>query len=129
MAVWNNTVTANAAETALSLPSDLAVLAGIPQGKVAHAANTAAILANTTANSYVTGLKVGIVPVSVEKKNSANLTSVAEGKKVPHVGWTLRKEGTGGRAGRVTYEVLVAGSGAVSQNNAANAGGTLFPVP
>lgn len=29
-------------------------------------------------------------------------------KGVPHTGWVLRTEGTGGRAGRVQYEVLVA---------------------
>lgn len=29
-------------------------------------------------------------------------------KGIPHTGWVLRREGTGGRAGRVSYEVLVA---------------------
>jgi hypothetical protein len=32
-----------------------------------------------------------------------------EGKHSAHTGWVIRKEGTGGRAGRVSYEVLVAG--------------------
>lgn len=41
----------------------------------------------------------------------------ASNKGVPHTGWVLRTEGTGGRAGRVQYEVLVAG-GIVSDNNA-----------
>lgn len=31
-----------------------------------------------------------------------------EASKVTHAGWVLRREGTGGRAGRVTYETLVA---------------------
>lgn len=33
----------------------------------------------------------------------------AKNKGIPHTGWVLRTEGTGGRAGRVQYEVLVAG--------------------
>lgn len=33
----------------------------------------------------------------------------AANKGIPHTGWVLRTEGTGGRAGRVHYEVLVAG--------------------
>lgn len=32
----------------------------------------------------------------------------AQNKGVPHAGWVLRTEGTGGRAGRVQYETLVA---------------------
>ena len=35
-------------------------------------------------------------------------TSGAKFNGVPHAGWVLRTEGTGGRAGRVQYEVLVA---------------------
>lgn len=33
---------------------------------------------------------------------------LTEARKVTHAGWVLRREGTGGRAGRVTYETLVA---------------------
>lgn len=33
----------------------------------------------------------------------------AANKGIPHTGWVLRTEGSGGRAGRVQYEVLVAG--------------------
>lgn len=33
-----------------------------------------------------------------------------EADAVPHAGWVRRTEGSGGRAGRVSYEVLVAGS-------------------
>lgn len=33
---------------------------------------------------------------------------VTESRKVAHSGWQIRREGTGGRAGRVTYETLVA---------------------
>ena len=34
-----------------------------------------------------------------------------------HAGWVLRKEGTGGRAGRVTYETLVAASSLVADGS------------
>lgn len=36
-------------------------------------------------------------------------TSVHAGRAVAHSGWVVKKEGTGGRAGRVQYETLVAG--------------------
>jgi hypothetical protein len=40
----------------------------------------------------------------------ANLVyMLGEGDLVSHSGWVLRREGSGNRAGRVTYEVLVAG--------------------
>lgn len=38
-----------------------------------------------------------------------NPTSVHAGRAVAHSGWVIKKEGTGGRAGRVQYETLVAG--------------------
>lgn len=42
-----------------------------------------------------------------------------EGQRVSHTGWNVRKEGTGGRAGRVNYECLVAGgiTGASNTNS------------
>jgi len=52
--------------------------------------------------------------------NGATATAVlntSEGKKgAPHAGWVLRTEGSGGRAGRVTYETLVA-MGSISTDN------------
>jgi hypothetical protein len=42
---------------------------------------------------------------------------------IPHSGWVLRKEGTGLRAGRVTYEVLVA-TGTINTDGSDN---TWFP--
>lgn len=41
--------------------------------------------------------------------NAWGKVNLAEASGVAHSGWVLRKEGTGGRAGRVTYETLVAG--------------------
>lgn len=54
--------------------------------------------------------------------NGATATAsinTSEGKKgAPHAGWVLRKEGSGGRAGRVTYETLVAMGSISTDNNA-----------
>ncbi len=47
---------------------------------------------------------------------AAGLTGQEGTKKVTHTGWNLRIEGSGGRAGRVNYETLVAG-GIVSDNS------------
>lgn len=47
--------------------------------------------------------------VSTDEMAYAN-TADTEADAVPHAGWVLRTEGSGGRAGRVHYEVLVAGS-------------------
>jgi hypothetical protein len=53
--------------------------------------------------------------VSYVGANTANITygvdkseTAAAAGAVPHAGWVLVKEGTGGRAGRKQYEVLVA---------------------
>ena len=40
----------------------------------------------------------------------ANTGAGEEAHAVPHAGWVLRTQGSGGRAGRFHYEVLVAGS-------------------
>tara|TARA_R110000772_G_scaffold426_4_gene1537 strand:- start:450 stop:941 length:492 start_codon:yes stop_codon:yes gene_type:complete len=47
--------------------------------------------------------------VSTAEMNFAN-TAGTESDIVPHAGWVLRTEGSGGRAGRIHYEVLVAAS-------------------
>lgn len=72
-----------------------------------NVANTQAeLFNNTTADAVIDGVAVGVFGVSTDEM--ANTTG--ESSKVPHAGWVLRTEGTGGRAGRVSYEVLVAGS-------------------
>lgn len=69
-------------------------------------ANQAELFGNTTANAIVTNVEVGVFGVSTDEMNSANASS--EASAVAHAGWVLRTEGTGGRAGRVQYETLVA---------------------
>lgn len=50
-----------------------------------------------------------IYGVSTAEMAYAN-TGSTEADAVPHAGWVRRTAGTGGRSGRVQYEVLVAGS-------------------
>jgi hypothetical protein len=68
----------------------------------------------STANN---GSRIALTPGANESGHSltgqtATAVAVVGGAKnkgIPHTGWVLRTEGTGGRAGRVQYEVLVAG--------------------
>jgi len=78
---------------------------------------------NTTAEAFVANVAVGVFGVSADEMNHAN-AAATEATGVAHAGWTLRTEGTGGRAGRVQYEVLVA---AGSMNAGANTDNTQLP--
>lgn len=64
--------------------------------------NRDALYGNTTADAFVTGQTIGMFGVDANEM-AANNGSIA------HTGWILRTEGSGGRAGRVQTEVLVAG--------------------
>jgi hypothetical protein len=66
-----------------------------------NSVNQAALFGNTTANAFIGGAIVGQFGVSAVEAANAALG-------IPHAGWVLRTEGTGGRAGRVQYEVLAA---------------------
>jgi hypothetical protein len=91
MAQWGNTD--DAANSVLWAVSQL--------NKTANTANQTNLFGNTTADAFVTGATVGQFGAGVqEAQANGDLT---------HSGWILRKEGSGGRAGRVTHEVLVAG--------------------
>jgi hypothetical protein len=67
-----------------------------------NTANRDDLYGNTTADAFITGLTVG--QFAVDDNEIA-----AGGGKVAHTGWVLRTVGSGGRAGRVMTEVLVAG--------------------
>jgi hypothetical protein len=70
--------------------------------------NQTELFLNTTEDDVITDLKVGVFGISADEMAYAN-TADTEVDAVTHAGWVLRKEGTGGRAGRVQYETLVAG--------------------
>lgn len=63
-------------------------------------ANQAVLYGNTRTGEFFADMKIGQFAVGVQEEQAS--------PQIPHSGWVLRKEGTGGRAGRVTYEVLVA---------------------
>lgn len=78
--------------------SNIAVLAQLNKSITTN--NQTALYANTTANAFIQDATVGQFGVDVNE--------AAVNKAIPHAGWVLRTEGTGLRAGRVTYETLVA---------------------
>ena len=75
-----------------------------------------ALYDNVTPNTFIRNAIVGQFAVDTNEARA--------NKSIPHSGWVLRKEGTGRRAGRVTYEVLVA-TGSIATDN--NADDTQFP--
>jgi hypothetical protein len=86
--------------------------------------------ANTTA-IYLAALATPTVKISTltkgateaghgfrgETATGAVTVGGAKNRGIPHAGWVLRTEGSGGRAGRVQYEVLVA-MGSLGSNEA-----------
>jgi hypothetical protein len=70
--------------------------------KAPTATNRNNLYGNTTADAFITGQTVGMFGVDTNEM-AANNGSIA------HTGWILRTVGSGGRAGRVQTEVLVAG--------------------
>lgn len=91
MAQWGNTD--DAANSVLWAVSQL--------NKTANTTTQAELFGNTTANAFVTGTTIG--------QFGAGVQEVQANGDITHSGWILRTEGSGGRAGRVTHEVLVAG--------------------
>lgn len=68
--------------------------------------NKAGLYQNTTGNVVVQRATVGIYGVGADEMRAARANGSA---KPAHAGWVLKREGQGGRAGRITYETLVAG--------------------
>ena len=60
---------------------------------------------NTTAGAFISGKAVGVFGVDTTEIVYARENNEP---RPAHAGWVLRTEGTGGRAGRVQYETLVA---------------------
>ena len=99
MALWGN----------LDASNNAPVFAGT--GGLGLTANTQGALFNnvtfatTSTEVGVADMAIGVFGVdAAEKANTATAANTAGA----HAGWVLRKEGTGGRAGRVHVETLVA---------------------
>ena len=109
MSSWgNNDNAANAPYWAVNSTivnaADVKAVAAAPT-----AANVALLYGNTTADVYTTGQTIGLFAVDAQE----SLATHAQ-----HTGWVLRTTGSGGRAGRVQNEVLVALSGITGDGDA-----------
>lgn len=71
----------------------------------ANSTTQAALFGNTTANNVVTGITVGMYGIDKVEMNTMRNSNLA---RPAQSGWVLRTEGSGNRAGRTSYEVLVA---------------------
>ena len=91
--------------------SDIAALMQV--NKSMTAANQTSLFDNTTTGAFFANLKIGQFGVDTNE-----ITADPNGHGY-HAGWVLRKEGTGLRAGRVTYETLVA-SGSIPTTDASD---------
>ena len=101
MSSWgNNDNAANAPYWAVNSTivnaADVKAVAAAPT-----AANVALLYGNTTADVYTSGETIGLFGVDAQEADVA-------GNGVIHTGWVLKTTGSGGRAGRVQQEVLVA---------------------
>jgi hypothetical protein len=82
------------------------VLWGVTQyNETPNTDNRDAFFGNTTADAYVTGITVGQYGESVDEAAAKRAAAAA---RPAHAGWVIKTEGSGGRAGRVSYETLVA---------------------
>lgn len=97
--------------------SDIA--ATMQVNKSVTSANQTALYNNVTTGDFFAGMKIGQFAVDTNEMAAANTGRA----KPAHSGWVLRKEGTGLRAGRVTYETLVA-TGSISTDGSDD---TYFP--
>ena len=120
MAQWgrnDQAVTANnstTVETSNGAPIGTYALVKAGGGANAHFGNTSAgsraatdvnMFGNTTQDAFVSGKAVGVFGVDAYEASYARDNN---NPRPAHAGWVLRTEGSGGRAGRVQYEVLVA---------------------
>lgn len=73
-------------------------------------ANTTGVKISSTKGGTAANLEIVVADESGHSLTGETATAVAVisglKNKVPHTGWVVRTEGTGGRAGRVQYEVL-----------------------
>lgn len=105
MGSWGNTD--DAANSVFYAPAQFNV--------TANTDNQTLLFNNTTEDAIVNNMIIGQYGVSA--------TEAANNKAITHAGWVLKTEGTGGRAGRVQYETLVAMSTITGDSD------SLPPVP
>ena len=94
MALWANTDAAG----------NSTIFAASQVNKTPDTTEQTALFGNTTQDAYFTGAAVGQFGVTVDEMAAGR----AAGERPAAAGWVLRTEGSGGRAGRVFSETLVA---------------------
>ena len=67
--------------------------------KETSTANRTDLFNDTTADNFISGVTMGLFNYK-DSETAAN--------KVAHAGWNLKTTGSGGRAGRVSHECLIA---------------------
>jgi hypothetical protein len=95
MPLWSNKDVASNSDIAATMQVN----------KATTTANQSLLYGNTKPGTFFANQAIGQFAVDTNE--------VQANKAIPHSGWVLRKEGTGLRAGRVEYEVLVA-TGSIS---------------
>jgi len=108
MALWSNT------DANTSAPKFVTAYLDVSQSS----ANVNLAYGNTTTSAFITNANVGIF--AVDTNEMANTSATSKASRPAHAGWVLRTAGTGGRAGRVTTEVLVA-MGSITADGSASA--------
>ena len=94
MALWANTDDA----------ANSTIFAASQVNKTPNTANQTALFGNTTQDAFISGVAVGQFGVTTDEMAAGR----AAGERPAAAGWVLRTEGSGGRAGRVFSETLVA---------------------
>jgi hypothetical protein len=95
MAQWNNNDNA----------SNSVLWAVAQYNTRANTTTQTAFFGNTTVNAFVTGLTLGQYGVDTGEMRAVRTEGLA---RPAHAGWVVKKTGSGGRAGRVQYETIVA---------------------
>ena len=108
MALWSNT------DANTSAPKYVTSYLKVSQSS----ANVNLAYGNTTTSAFITNANVGIF--AVDTNEIANTSATNKASHPAHAGWVLRTAGTGGRAGRVQTEVLVA-MGSMTADGSASA--------
>lgn len=96
MALWGNVD--NAANSVLSAAAQVNL--------TPNTDNQTLLFGNTTVGAFVANATIGQFGFDTAEQQAVSGDSGLSGPA--HAGWVLRTEGTGGRAGRVFYETLVA---------------------
>ena len=116
MSSWGNyDNAANAPYWAVN--STLVTVDNQPVGTRPTAANVALLYGNTTSDVYTTGETIGLFMIDQNEEDVLE----ANGNPAAHKGWNIKTTGSGGRAGRVQWETLIALAQVSSDNNSDDA--------